>query len=221
MVARTLRLAHRGDWRRDTENTLGAFAAALAVPACDGLEFDVRVSADGVPVVYHDVTLERVHGRPDHVESLPADALVDLGIPTLADLLVTVDRHAFLDIELKVDPGPTIVEVLAAGRGPALSDAVVSSFDLAALQRVAHLAPAWPRWFNSQTLDAPTVATALGLGCRGVVVGWRALDRRSVRLAQAAGLDVAAYTVRRRPTFDRLARLGVVAVCVEAAALDG
>jgi glycerophosphoryl diester phosphodiesterase len=221
VAATTLRLAHRGDWRRETENTLAAFAAALAVPACDGLEFDVRVSADGVPVVYHDDTLQRIHGRPDRVDSLPAAALWDLGIPTLADLLVTVGRHAFLDIELKVDPGPTIVEVLASGRGPALSDAVVSSFDLAALQRVAHLAPAWPRWFNSQTLDASTVATALGLGCRGVVVAWRALDRRSVRMAQAAGLDVAAYTVRRRPTFDRLARLGVIAVCVEAAALDG
>ena len=221
MAARTLRLAHRGDWRRAPENTPAAFAAALAVPACDGLEFDVRVSADGVPVVYHDVTLQRVHGRVERVDSLPAAALWDLGIPTVADVLLRVSRHAFLDIELKVDPGPTIVEVLAAGRGPALSDAVVSSFDLAALQRVAHLAPAWPRWLNSQTLDASIVATALGLGCRGVVVEWRALDRRSVRLAQAAGLDVAAYTVRRRPTYERLEGLGVVAICVEAQALDG
>jgi glycerophosphoryl diester phosphodiesterase len=39
--------------------------------------------------------------------------------------------------------------------------------------------------------------------------------------ARAAGLDIVAWTVRRRPTFDRLARLGVKAICVEAAALDG
>ena len=47
-----------------------------------------------------------------------------------------------------------------------------------------------------------------------------AIDRRGVDAARAAGLDVAAWTVRRRPTFDRLARLGVVAVCVEGRALD-
>ena len=74
---------------------------------------------------------------------------------------------------------------------------------------------------RSSQHGASIVATALGLGCRAVVVEWRALDRRSVRLAQAAGLDVAAYTVRRRPTYERLEGLGVVAICVEAQALDG
>lgn len=221
MATRTLRLAHRGDWRRAPENTLAAFAAALALPACDGLEFDVRAAADGVPVIYHDATLERVHGRPERVDTLPAAALQDLGIATLADLLMTVGRRAFLDIELKGDPGQAVVEVLAAGRGPALERAVVSSFEPAALERVAHLAPTWPRWLNSDTLDAATVAVALDLGCRAVAVGWRALDRGSVGLARAAGLEVASWTVRRRPTFERLARLGVIAVCVESAALDG
>ena len=54
MPARTLRLAHRGNSRRATENTLAAFAAALAIPACDGLELDVRRSTDGIPVICHD-----------------------------------------------------------------------------------------------------------------------------------------------------------------------
>ena len=57
-----LRLAHRGDWRRAPENTLAAFLAAIAVPGCDGLEFDVRASADGVPVVIHDETLSASRG---------------------------------------------------------------------------------------------------------------------------------------------------------------
>jgi glycerophosphoryl diester phosphodiesterase len=218
---RTLRVAHRGDARLAPENTIAAFLAALAIPACDGLEFDVRVSADGVPVIYHDTTLERVHGRPERVDALPAAALTNLGVPTLAELLVAVGRGPFLDVELKVDPGPVVVEVLAAGRGSGLANAVVSSFTPAALERVQRLAPTWPRWLNSDTLDATTVADARALGCRGVAVRWRALDRRSIGLARAAGLEVASYTVRRRPTFDRLARLGVVAVCVEAAALDG
>jgi glycerophosphoryl diester phosphodiesterase len=218
---RTLRLAHRGDARRAPENTIAAFVAALAIPACDGLELDVRVSADGVPVICHDATLLRVQGRPERVDALPAAALAALGVPTLAEVLAAVGRRSFLDIEFKGDPGPVAVEVLAAGRGPGLTRAVVSSFDAAALERVARLAPSWPRWLNSRTLDARTIAEALALGCRGVAVEWHALEPGPVRRAQAAGLEVASWTVRRRPTFDRLARLDVVAVCVEGPALDG
>jgi glycerophosphoryl diester phosphodiesterase len=218
---RTLRLAHRGDARHAPENTIAAFLAALAIRGCDGLEFDVRLSADGVPVIYHDPTLERVHGRPERIDALTAAVLADLGIPTLAEVLTAVGRGPYLDVELKVDPGPVAVEVLAAGRGSGLANAVVSSFTPAALERVRRLAPTWPRWLNSDILGPATVADALTLGCRGVAVQWRALDRRSVGLAQAAGLEVASYTVRRRPTFARLARLGIVAACVEGGALDG
>jgi glycerophosphoryl diester phosphodiesterase len=221
VATRTLRLAHRGDWRHAPENSLAAFAAALAVPACDGLEFDVRRSADGVLVTCHDETLQRTHGRSDRVDELSADMCEALGVPALADVLRLAGRRPFLDIELKGDPGPTIVEVLAAGRGPDLSNAVVSSFEAVALERVARLAPSWPRWLNTRTLADADVATAIGLGCRGIAAHWRAIDERSVAGARAAGLEVASWTVRRRPTFDRLERLGVMAVCVEAAALDG
>ncbi len=218
---KTLRLAHRGDWRGAPENSVAAFTAALAIPACDGLEFDVRASSDGVPVINHDATLARVHGRPERVDSMTAAALGGLGVPTLAEVLATVGRRVFLDIELKGDPGAAVVGVLAAGRGPALEHAVVSSFERAALERVARLAPAWPRWLNASWLDGATLATARDLGCRAVALDWRAIDERAVETAQAAGLEVASYTVRRRTTFDRLARLGVIAICAEAAALDG
>jgi glycerophosphoryl diester phosphodiesterase len=195
--------------------------AALAIRGCDGLEFDVRGSADGVPVINHDETLQRVHGRPERVDALPAAELEGLGVPTLAELLAAVGPKPFLDVELKVDVGPAVVEVLAAGRGPELARAVISSFDPRVLERVASLAPAWPRWYVTRRLDGATAADAVALGCRGVSVEWRALDAGSIQDAQAAGLDVAAWTVRRRPTFERLARLGVSAICVEGPALDG
>jgi glycerophosphoryl diester phosphodiesterase len=221
MARRTLRLAHRGDWRAAPENTLEAFRAALARPACDGLEFDVRVSGDGVPVVCHDETLERVQGRPERVRSLSAEALSKLDVPTLAEVLEVAGRRPFLDVELKVEIGPVLVEALAAGRGPELHNAVVSSFEPAALRGVARRAPTWPRWLNVVVLDRAAVASATGLGCRGIAAEWHSIDADSVGLAREAGLQVAAWTVRRRSTFDRLADLGVEAVCVEASALDG
>jgi len=196
-------------------------AAALAVRACDGLEFDVRASSDHIPVLNHDATLARVHGRPERVEEMTAVALGTLGIPTLREVLAAVGRRAFLDVELKGDPGGAVIEVLAAGRGPALENAVISSFERAALDRVARLAPSWPRWLNAPWLSPAALRTATELGCRAVALDWRAIDESTMDTARAAGLEVVAYTVRRRSTYDRLVRLGVIAICAEAAALDG
>lgn len=218
---RPLRLAHRGDWRRAPENTVPAFLAALAVPTCGGLEFDVRVSADGVPIVLHDETLARVQGRPERADTLTVSELAAAGVPTLAEVLRIAPPEAFLDVELKGDHGPAVVDVLTHGRGPTLVNAVVSSFETDTLERIGGLAPTWPRWLNAEDLSVDTLAAARDLGCRGVAAEWRAIDGRSAARVRAAGLELAGWTVRRRPTFDRLATLGVVAVCVEAAALDG
>jgi glycerophosphoryl diester phosphodiesterase len=216
-----LRLAHRGDWRRAPENTIAAFRAALDVPGCDGLEFDVRAARGGVPVVIHDETLARVQGVAGRVADLTPDELARPGVPTLEDVLRAIPRRAFLDVELKGDPGRGAFDVLTAGRGPGLERAVVSSFEAATLERVGRLAPGWPRWLNAIDLSAETIALAERIECRGISAQWRAIDERSIAGAHAAGLEVAGWTVRRRPTYARLERLGVVAVCVEANALDG
>jgi glycerophosphoryl diester phosphodiesterase len=216
-----LRLAHRGDHRRAPENSLAAMLAALRVPACDGLEFDVRAAIDGTPVLLHDETLARVQGRPWRAETVTVAELRELGVPTLAEVLEAVPRSAFLDVELKGVPSPRVVPVLRAGRGSGLENAVISSFRPEALEAVGRAEPGWPRWLNAEDLHDPTVARAAGLGCRGISVDWHAIDPVRIGRAHAAGLEVAAWTVRRRATFERLARLGVVAVCVEGAALDG
>ena len=219
-----LRLAHRGDWRRAPENSLAAMAAALAVPGCDGLEFDVRHSLDGVPVVLHDATLARVQGLAVRAADLASDELEALGVPTLASVLGSVGRRPFLDIELKEPPMTGALEVIATARGTSaggLERAIVSSFEDRALRAVRAERPGWGRWLNTRDLEPATVDRAVGLGCVGIAAAWRSIDARSAALVRSAGLDLAAYTVRRRATFDRLSRLGIVAVCVEAAALDG
>lgn len=216
-----LRLAHRGDWRHAAENSIAAIEAALAVPGCDGVEFDVRLSSDGVPVLLHDETLRRVQGRAERVDEVRARDLEELGIPTLADALHAVPHRAAVDVDLKGLHDRAVVEVLASGRGPGLVNAVVSSFEPVTLERVAGLAPAWPRWLNTHDLSAATIARAVELECQAISVDFHAIDPGSVAAVRRAGLDVAAWTVRRRTTYGRLQRLGVIAACVESAALDG
>jgi glycerophosphoryl diester phosphodiesterase len=221
-TTRALRLAHRGDWRYAPENSLAAMLAALEVPGCDGLEFDVRMSRDGIPVLLHDETLARVQGRPERVRELDADVLARHRIPTLQAVLDAVPARFFLDIELKGgNHGEPAADLLRSSRGASPAQAVISSFEPATLADIAILLPGWPRWLNVDEVESGTVPLALELGCRGIAVEWRAITPAVVRQAHGKGLEVAAFTVRRRSTLIRLERLGVSAICVEGAALDG
>jgi glycerophosphoryl diester phosphodiesterase len=215
------RVAHRGDGRRARENSLEAIAAAIEAPACDGVEFDVRLSADDVPVVTHDRTLDRVQDRRANVNELAAGDLQELGISTLADVLAIIPRRVWIDIDLKDRHDRTVVEVLAAGRGPTLVNAVISSFNAETLERIGGLAPDWTRWLNADDLEPETLDLAKRLGCPVISADRYAINPASVALAHAAGLDVAAWTVRGRGTWVRLERLGVIAAFVEGSILDG
>jgi glycerophosphoryl diester phosphodiesterase len=216
-----LRLAHRGDWRHAPENSLAALLAALANPSCDGLEVDVRTSADGVPVLLHDETLARVQRRPERVDELAAAELAALGIPTLADVLDVVPHTAFLDVEFKAPPTIAALDVLRTRRGEDPLRTVVSSFYPEIVAGLAHAQLPWPIWLNSHALSPAVIDAARGLGCSGVSAKWHVIDSRTAAAVLGAGLTLAAWTVRRRDTFRRLERLGVSAMCVEAAALDG
>ncbi len=199
---------------------MAAFRAALAVPACDGVELDVRTAADGTPIVLHDATLRRVQGVATTAARMTIAELAAHGVPTLEAALAAMPAPAFLDVELKDDVVAASVEIVRAVRGDPPEALALSSFDEALLGRLAGLAPGWARWLNSDALDRATVGQALALGCSGVSVPWAAIDERSMRLARDAGLEVAGWTVRRTSDARRLASLGVAALCVEGAALE-
>ena len=216
-----MKLAHRGEWRVAPENTLGAIRAALVMPGVDGVEFDVRSSADGEPVLLHDATLERVQGSPARAAQLTADELAAHGVPSLREALAEAGAEAFLNVELK-EWVPAFVEVLESARGTRaeLDRTVVTSFDDDIHRQVRQVRPTWRRWLNAVHLDREAIDRARELGCEAVSAQWRSIDSRSVAQAVAADVRVAAWTVRRRPTYRRLEGLCVVAICAEAAALD-
>ncbi|MFL5757758.1 MAG: glycerophosphodiester phosphodiesterase [Chloroflexota bacterium] len=218
---RPLLLAHRGDWRRAPENSLAALVAALDVPICDGVEFDVRLAADGVPVVMHDATLRRVHGDERRVDALDPDALAALGIPTLEKALQALPASVVVDLDLKGDEhGATTASVVARHRGPDPATTILSSFSPTTLRQMGDELPRLPRWLNADDLSRSTIDMACAVGAAAISAQWRSIHADTVAAVRGAGLDLAAWTARSARTRDRLAAFGLLAICVEDRALD-
>ena len=118
----SLILAHRGASAEFPENTLSAIEHALLdPPQADGFECDVRLSADDVPVVFHDDETTRLTGHPGSIEERPLSAIKALkvsgeAIPSFAELLEALDR-------LDVSPLTINIELKPTGDARALIDA--------------------------------------------------------------------------------------------------
>lgn len=146
--------AHRGASAEAPENTLAAFSRAIDAGA-DGVEFDVHLSADGVPVVIHDDTLERTTDGVGPVAAWTLAGLRELdagswfapefageALPTLEEALHLLVGRLRLNLEVK-EPraGMAVREILQAFPR---ADAVLSSFDYGALVQLRRAAPELP-----------------------------------------------------------------------------
>jgi glycerophosphoryl diester phosphodiesterase len=154
-------IGHRGAAAVAPENTLVSFERALKDGA-DGIEFDVRLAQDGVPVVIHDATLSRTAMRKGRVANLSSSELsdVDAGtwfnlrhptlararyaratIPTLAHVFEALkEADALVYVEMKCGPkdrAALAAEVAKMVRAYSLAHrVVVESFDLAAIAEI-------------------------------------------------------------------------------------
>lgn len=149
-------LAHRGLHGDGVpENSLAAFRAAAA--AGYGVELDVLLSRDGVPVVHHDATVTRLTGQPGRIRQLTAAQLADLRlsgtdehVPTLAEALAVLR-----DV-------PVMVEVKQGRlRVGGLESAIAAILDEhAGPVCVASFNPAAVRWFRKRRPEVVRVLTA-------------------------------------------------------------
>lgn len=111
-LPRPVIFAHRGASAHAPENTLAAFELALSQQA-DAIELDVKLSADGQVVVYHDATVDRTTNGHGHVKDLMLADLksLDAGtffsekfkgekIPTLEEVFEAVGNRTFINVEL-------------------------------------------------------------------------------------------------------------------------
>jgi glycerophosphoryl diester phosphodiesterase len=107
-------VAHRGASAEDAENTIEAFERAVAV-GTDAVEFDVRLTADGHPIVMHDADVSRTTDGVGLVRELTVADVRALrittrdggrcGVPSLEEALRCLSGRAGVDIEIKNVPG--------------------------------------------------------------------------------------------------------------------
>jgi glycerophosphoryl diester phosphodiesterase len=155
------------------ENTLRAFQRALEL-GVDGIELDVQVTRDGIPVVFHDFTLNRLTGTRGRLadrtwSEVQKLRIGDEPIPTLADALSLTRRRALVQIEIK--KGAPVAPVLAAIRKTASTKHVIlASFEPDILRETAALAPKLPRmlivdkpnrFYTKNAKDEPSKASAI------------------------------------------------------------
>ena len=226
MVSGMLVLAHRGANRLEPENTVPAMQEAIDRGA-DGVELDVHRTTDGVLVVRHDAETP--------VGLLGELTAADLGralpeVPTLA-VVLDVCRGRLVNVEIK-DPDPraaeAVVDLIAArssGRSSAPPDAVlVSSFDLATIDRIRALAPDLPTGFLSFGIDPDSALTiAVEHGHAAVHPDVWTLAKVDVGAfvtrAHELGLQVNVWTVNDPAQLQQLRAAGVDAVITDDADL--
>lgn len=235
-------VAHRGASSTHPENTLPAFDAAIALGA-HAIELDVRLSADGVPVVMHDADVARTTDGTGLVHELTSDQLAALNagtaeeptpVPRLAEVLVLASGRAGVAVEIKNNPGDpgfqldgervvelALAEVDRAGfAGPVL----LLSFNPRSIDRARSIAPDVATGFLTTDLVDPREALAhvVRAGHDFYLPGSRALlpaGEGFVDEAHRAGVRVGTWTIDDPALIRQIIGWGVDAVATNDPAL--
>ena len=228
-------IAHRGAGTRAPENTLAAFRLG-AQHGFRCFECDVKLSADGVPFLMHDATLERTTSGSGTGGELAWSALsqLDAGawhsrgfagepLSTLAALARWIRANGFtLDLEIKPTPGTeeatgqavalAVRELWAGAEVPPL----LTSFRPDALRAARDAAPELPRGLLLDQLWSGWAGVAQALDCVAVVTNHRLMDEALIAQVHGQGRRAMVYTVNEPADAQRLLALGIDGIVTDA-----
>jgi glycerophosphoryl diester phosphodiesterase len=228
-------IAHRGAGKLAPENTLAAFRLG-AQHGYRAFECDVKLSADGVPFLLHDATLDRttnalgVAGDKTWAELAHVDAgawhsaaFAGEPLPTLATIAAfcRANDHA-LNIEIKPTPGTERRTGEAVAReaerlwAGSATPPLLSSFQADALEGARIGAPPLPRALLIDTLLEGWFECAQQLGCVAVVVNYRLFSAEMVARLHAANLWALCYTVNDESSARALLGMGLDGLITDA-----
>jgi len=224
-AATPIPFAHRGGAAVGDENSMAAFERSVAL-GYRYLETDVHATKDGVPVAFHDDTLDRMLGRPGRIGDLAWTDLrsvrVDGGavVPSLADLLDAFPQCRF-NVDLKADSAvdPTIETLWKLNARDRVLLASFSDRRIRWARRVC--GPRQATSLGQREVAALRLASWHGRGLAGFVpsvaaaqvpvryAGVRVVDARFVQHAHRLGLQVHVWTIDDPAEMRELLDLGV------------
>lgn len=222
-------VAHRGASGVAPENTLASFQKAIQSGA-HLIEMDVQVTADGVPIVFHDKGLSRTTNGIGFANKLTFGELrqLDSGkwfgddfagerIPSLEEVLEFVDGRVLLDIELK-NLGPSsdkhiekIIQIIE--KYNYIQKVVISSFYYQQLKTVKEIYPKIPIAPIKIPKD-DTLPSRLKdeLGCEGYVCSVEEINREIYEDAKNNGIFIGVYSVDTEEQLDYVLSYNVKAI---------
>jgi len=220
-------IGHRGASAVAPENTMAAFREAIAVGA-DGIEFDVRLTRDGVPVIIHDSTLRRTAQLPHRIADLTWSELqgVDQTVPGLDELLTLFESNQLLMyLEIKCDSPSERIPLAEAccqqiDQHSAKERVIVGSFDLPVLKFVRDIDPEIRTAASfelalstaSPLSDQRILDEAASVEASALALHHRLARKRLVEKAKLTHMWIAVWTVDDPVWIERARDLGIDAL---------
>ncbi|MFI8309766.1 glycerophosphodiester phosphodiesterase [Streptomyces microflavus] len=209
-TTRITAVGHRGDPYRARENTLPSIRSALDRGA-DAVEIDVRVTRDGVPVLLHDATLERLWGQDRRVDRLTHQEVLELtggGVPTLAEALAAAGEHRVM-VDLPGSTDASVKKIVGTVRECGAGDRAYYCASPDAMLRVRAADPAAEIALTWTTLAPPRPVLLEAVKPRWLNYRFGLVSRELADRAHRDGLLVSAWTADTKRTMRRLIERGV------------
>ncbi len=204
-------IGHRGAAGHEPENTIQSFNKAIELGA-KMIEFDVQLCKSGEVVVIHDFTLERTtNGTGLVIETLLTELKkLDAGkgqeIPTLEEVMDTIDKKAIVNIELKgksiARPAAKIISNFIENNNWQTDDFLISSFNHQELFAFKKLMPEIRIGVLYEDIPNNFNETASALNAYSINADFNSLNKKIVAWIHSVGYKVYAYTVNTKE--DRL-----------------
>ena len=220
-MQKPLKIGHRGAKAHLTENTIASVKKALEL-GVDGIEIDVHLCASGELVVFHDFTLDRITNGFGEVsnhtltelKSLKVDG--EFSIPTLLEVLDTIDKKCLINIELKGEDAAAetckVVSHYIENKGWAIDQFIISSFQFQELEAVFKINSNFRLGILTEATVIDALEFAKSVNAYAIHPNFDLLSKQHVEMAQYQGYKVYTWTVNDDESIKRITSYGVDAI---------
>lgn len=225
-------IAHRGNKRYTPENTMAAFYSAVSYDV-DGIEFDLQLTKDLVPVIIHDPTIDRTTNGRGTVSSFTLNELkqFDAGhyfhesfrgetIPSFREFLLWASDHSFtMHIELKLQKNNADILINEAVKDlehfGLIERTVISSFQHGYLGKIKNLNPKIETALLTKTPIFRAVKYAEKISADGIHIRYNLQNSRFFRRWSKKGIPVRTYHVRKPGQLLLCDKLGIEGIITD------